>query len=246
MKTFRFIALLLALPFLTINAKTYKLEGMVGGKYPIVMELEEDDNGFLSGKYAYKSTLQKNGDFTCSWLNINPDYKNGAMILYVFDCKSKQVETWHDIRFTDRKHLTAKMKNAKGLTYDISANVTQSSEVSPGWIAHFKSHLGEYASDFYMFFDPSIQDRWGTLMGEQNFDYLTNIYQTQTPIEYRNGMFWASGFVAHQCCDPVTIWAYDTANDKFYIWIRKDGRDYWWSETGTIPYHFRELVNSQY
>lgn len=59
-------------PIIT-SAKIYKLEGTIGGKFPIVVELEEDD-GFISGRYAYKSTLQKNGDVDCSWLDINPSY----------------------------------------------------------------------------------------------------------------------------------------------------------------------------
>ena len=45
-----------------VSAAVYKLEGMVGGKYAIVIELEEHEDGFISGRYAYKSTLRKNGD----------------------------------------------------------------------------------------------------------------------------------------------------------------------------------------
>lgn len=83
-------------------------------------------------------------------------------------------------------------------------------------------------------------------MPNGNFDLMRSYYQTQTPIEYTNGMFWASGFKAHQCCDPAVVWAYDGRNNSFYVWIRKDGRDYWWSESGSIPYEFRELVNEKF
>lgn len=52
--------------------------------------------------------------------------------------------------------------------------------------------------------------------------------------------------MAHQCCDPATVWAYDTYSNSFYVWIRKDDRDYWWSESGDIPIKFREIVSERF
>ena len=75
---------------------------------------------------------------------------------------------------------------------------------------------------------------------------MTSIYQVQGGIEYTKAMYWGSGFVAHECCDPATVWAYDSDNDSFYVWIRKDGQDYWWSESGNIPFKFQELVRSRF
>lgn len=64
----------------SITAQTvYKLDGKIGGKCPIVIELEEFDDGLFSGWYVYKSTLQKSGDVVCSWLLINPSHENPAM-----------------------------------------------------------------------------------------------------------------------------------------------------------------------
>lgn len=223
--------------------KTYKLEGMVGGEYPIVIELEEND-GFLSGRYAYVSTLKKNGNFDCSWLQINPSYEHPATQLDIRDCKLNPVETWYNVSLTEGKQLTARMKNVKGKTYNITAHVTESSNASPAMQAYFKENLGKCPSEFHMFFDPLIQDRWAEMMGQQNFDYLVSIYQTQGPVEYQKGMFYSSGFVAHQCCDPKVIWAYDSDIDAFYVWILKDSHEYWWSETGQIPLKFRELVSA--
>lgn len=226
-------------------AKTYKLEGTVGGQYPIVIELEES-NGLFFGKYAYLSTLRKNGNLDCSWLGINPSYENPDTKWDIRDCQSEPVETWYNVTFTDGKRLTCKMKNNKGKVYDIVATVTESSVSSPSLIAHFKSHIGESALDFAMFSDPSIGGRLEDMMGVNNFNYMTSIYQTQGGIEYTKAMFWGSGFVAHECCDPATLWAYDSDNDSFYVWIRQDGQDYWWSESGSIPYKFKELVSANF
>ncbi|MBD5210779.1 MAG: hypothetical protein HDS54_04235 [Barnesiella sp.] len=227
-------------------AKTYKLDGTIGGLYPIVIELEEHDDGLFSGRYAYKSTLKNKGNIDSSWLNINPNYKNPATTWDIRDHKWNDVESWYNIKFNGGKRLTCKMKNAKGKIYDVTATVTESSNNSPSWLSYFKSHIGESPAEFSMFFDPSIQQRLGNLMGNNNFDYMTSIYQTQGGIEYTKGMYWGSAFVAHQCCDPATVWAYDTDNNKFYVWIRKDGRDYWWSETGNIPIKFQEIVNDRF
>lgn len=83
-------------------------------------------------------------------------------------------------------------------------------------------------------------------MPHGNFDLMYSFYETQTPIEYIGGMFWASGFKAHQCCNPAVLWAYDSYTNAFYVWVRYEGKDYWWSESGELPYKFRELVNSKF
>ncbi len=247
MKTSRLIVVfsILLLSF-SISAKIYKLEGTIGNKYSIVLELEEHDDGLFSGRYAYKSTLQKNGNVDCSWLDINPSYENPTTQWNIRDCQLNPVETWYNVKFTNGKRLTCKMKNKKGIIYDVVANVTVSSQDNPSMLSYFKSHIGESVSDFGMFYDPSIQQRFEKMMGKNNFNYLTYIYQTQGGIEYTKSMYWGSGFMAHQCCDPAAIWAYDTDNNSFYVWIRKDGKDFWWSESGSVPYKFKELVNSTF
>lgn len=228
------------------DARTYKLEGMIGGKYPFVMELEEHDDGLYSGRYAYESTLQAKGNLTCSWLLVNPAYENPATAWTVRDCNDQPVEQWYDVRFSGGSTLSAKLRNARGKVYDVAAHVTASTAGSPSMVAHFKNHIGEYASQFGMFFDPSVQDRLVEMMGQDNFNVMCEIYQTEMPVEYHLGMFWASAFVAHQCCDPAVLWAYDSYDDTFHVWIRFNDHDYWWSETGTVPYKFRELVESKF
>lgn len=240
------LTLVLAIIPLLSFAHTYKLEGTIGGKYPIVVELEEHEDGLFSGRYAYRATLQKSGNLDCSWLDINPSYEKPMSQWNVRDCNLKPVETWYNVKFSDGKHLTARMKNVKGKQYQVVATVVSSNQDSPSMKSYFKEHIGDCPSEFHMFSDPAIQDRLERMMGAQSFNYFTYIYQTQGGIEYHSGMYWGSGFMAHQCCDPATVWAYDTDNNSFYIWIRKDGKDYWWAESGNIPYKFQELVNERF
>lgn len=246
MKTIKLIVILFLMPFLSAVAKTYQLEGMIGGKYSIVIELEEFDQGLFSGRYAYLSTLRKNGDIGCSWLSINPSHDSPYSEWVVKDCKLDWAETWYNVRFCDRKHLTARMKNAKGKYYDVVATVKDESSVGAPLNAYFKQHIGDMVCDFDMFNDHRVKSRLIDFMGVEPYSALKNIYQTQGDIEYSKGMYWGSGFMVHQCCDPATVWAYDTGNNSFYVWIRIDGKDYWWSESGNIPYEFRELVDSAF
>lgn len=226
--------------------KSYRLEGSVGGQYPIIIELEEHDDGLFSGRYAYKLTLKKNGEGECSWLDINPSYENPYSAWDVRDCTPNLVETWRNVKFSDRKHLSATMKNNRGKTYTISANVVSTPSANASLTPYFKSHIGECVEDFGMWRQQQVFKRLDKLMPNGNYDLMRSFYQVQTPIEYTGGMFWASGFKAHQCCDPAVLWAYDSTANAFYVWVRKDDQNYWWSETGQIPPKFQQLVSENF
>lgn len=241
---------LLSFLSLSVSAQKYKLEGKIGDKYSIVIELQNMGDGIFNGRYAYNSTLRRDGNVNCSWLNISPSQDAPYSEWVVTDCKGNKAEVWYNIRFSDNKYLSARMINVKGRSYDVTATVTGASSnhsqtQSQSLEAYYKEHLSDYAGVFHMFKDKRIADRLQKMMGASDFEALKNISQVETPIQFNNGMFWASGFKAHQCCDPITVWAYDSYTNNFYVWIRKDDREYWWSESGNVPLKFRELVNNE-
>lgn len=238
-----FSIVLIALPLLSF-ARTYKLEGMIGGEQPIVIELEEHYNGLFSGRYARK--LDRPGFFDCDWFALHPSYEKPVEVWSISDCNLNPAGEWYGIQFSDRQNLFCKMKDGNGRTLAVVAHVTESSPESPSTISFFKEHIGDCPADMGLFSDPSIQEVFEDIMGESNFNYFAYIFQVQGPIEYNGGMFWSSGFMAHQCCDPAALWAYDRYSDNFYIWIRKDGQDYWWSQSGSVPYKFQELVSRNF
>lgn len=245
MKKTAIIFLISCLPHLA-SAWYYELEGKIGDKYPIVMELETDGLGIFTGKYAYRSTLNRDGDVSCSWLKITPSADAPYSEWIVTDCHGKQVETWTNVNFSDATFLTARMKNARGKTYDVVASIPGAPEKNQPLNSYFREHLGDYPSEFKMFGNDRIKARLQGLMGIFNADALFEIIQVEQPIEYRDGMYWSSGFMAHQCCDPAALWAYDSYCNYFYVWIRKDGRDFWWANTENIPLKFQQLVSSQF
>lgn len=240
-----FFAIVFLMPVITLSQPVYKLDGMIGGKYHVVIELQEFEEGLYSGQYAYCSTLQKGGDMECSWLLINPSYEAPTQQWGIRDCRPEPVETWYNVKF-DGKRLTALMKNVQGKSYDVVATVIQQAKEDTPLTSYYKQHIGEMVCDFDMFNYLPIKFRLINLMELEPYFALKNIYQTQGDMEYSNGMFYGSGFMAHQCCDPATVWAYDTYNNSFYVWILKDNREYWWSETGNIPIKFYEIVNGRF
>lgn len=227
-------------------AQSYRLEGTIGGKIPIVIEMEDYEENLLGGRYAYKSTLDKYGDVDCSWLVIDENYDVPESEWTVFDCKKQPVEVWYNLNFMDRKHLTAWMTNKAGKTYQVVAHVVSPAVSKESLVPYYKQHIGEMVCDFDMFNYLPVKFRLIHCMDIENYFALKNIYQTQGDIEYSKGMFWGSGFMARQCCDPATVWAYDTYSNSFYVWIRKDDRDYWWSKSGDIPIKFREIVSERF
>lgn len=242
-----FIEILLTLlPLLASAQVVYKLKGKIGDKYSIIIELRQSGDGLLSGQYAYLSTLRKNGDVDCSWLQISPSYESPYSAWSIINCKFESVEDWYNVTFKDRKHLTARIKNAQGDSYGVTATVVEQRKRDEPLNSYFKQHIGEMVEKFDMFNDIRIKERLQYVMGTESYFALKEIYQVQGPFEYRMGMFCGAGFMAHQCCDLATVWAYDTDNNSFYIWIRKDSQDYWWSESGNVPYKFRELVNDAF
>lgn len=138
------------------------------------------------------------------------------------------------------------MKNTRGKSYDVVATVTQQTPMDASLTPYYKQHIGEMVCDFDMFNYLPIKFRLIDCMGIENYFALKEIYQTQGDIQYSKSMFWGSGYMAHQCCDPATVWAYDTDNNSFYVWIRQDGQDYWWSESGNIPIKFHEIVGETF
>lgn len=239
------IPVLTLLPIVTYAQVVYKLDGKIGGKYPVAIGLEEFDEGLFSGWYSYRSTHKRSGDKVCSWLQINPSYEYPATQWDIRDCKPNLVETWSDVRF-DGKRLSARMKNTLGKSYDVVATVTQQVPMDPSLTPYYKQLIGEMVCDFDMFNYLPVKFRLIDCMGIENYFALKEIYQTQGDIQYSKSIFWGSGYMAHQYCDPATVWAYDTDNNSFYVWIRQDGQDYWWSESGNIPIKFREIVGETF
>lgn len=230
----------------SVFARVYSLEGTVGGVYPIVIELDEFAADLYSGWYAYKKTLKERGDTECTWLQLNPSHDDPMKSWIVRDCELNNVEVWYNVDFSDGKHLTASLKNKRGKVFKVTATVKNQASLEAALTPYFRSHAGKMVCDISMFSYLPIKFRLINMMGIENYFVMRRIYQTQGDIEYRKRMYCGSGYMAHQCCDPAVVWAYDTDNDSFYVWMLQDGVYNWWSESGNIPIKFREIVDETF
>lgn len=107
--------------FVSINiyCETIKYSGIIAGKYPIIMELTFNNDGSVSGKFAYESTLRKLGaisngaylyvDTTCS----------STRSMVIREANGKFAEDWYNINFSGNKQsFTTTVKNSKGNVFN--------------------------------------------------------------------------------------------------------------------------------
>lgn len=99
-KASRVLLLFVMLMTAALPAAAEKFTGKVGGKYPVVVYIDINRNGdYVSGRYAYRSTLKKYGDKPSSWLYISGyatgfSAKGATYECTVTDSNGKYVENW--------------------------------------------------------------------------------------------------------------------------------------------------------
>lgn len=109
---------------LSLYAYQFKFDGMAANKYPIVIEVDRNANGSISGRYAYKSTLRKQSrEKSSSWLYIRPD-GNSKSNYIITDSQGNVQEYWSNAAFWREggvNYFDASVVNAKGSSFGISA-----------------------------------------------------------------------------------------------------------------------------
>lgn len=113
--------------FLSGYAYQFTFDGEADNKYPIVIEVDRTSNGAITGRYAYKSTLNKQGrDNRASWLYIRPD-GNSKSEYIITDSQGNVQERWTNASFwrdRDVNYFSVAVTNAKGKTFGIDAHST--------------------------------------------------------------------------------------------------------------------------
>lgn len=108
-------------------AYQFTFDGEADNKYPIVIEVDRNSNGSITGRYAYKSTLRSQGyDNRSSWLYIRPngDSKSNYIIT---DSQGEVQEHWTDASFWregEVNYFSVTVTNARGKTFWLNAHST--------------------------------------------------------------------------------------------------------------------------
>lgn len=112
---------------LTGYAYQFTFDGEADNKYPIVIEVDRTPDGAITGRYAYKSTLNKQGRGNrASWLYILPD-GNSKSNYIITDSQGKVQERWTNASFWRKgevNYFDVTVTNAKGKTFWLNAHST--------------------------------------------------------------------------------------------------------------------------
>lgn len=153
MKKFLFFLILTICCISPGNAYQFCFEGEAAGKYPIVMEVDRDSNGAIRGRYAYKSTLKREGyNKRSSWLYITPK-GNSTKEYTIVDSQGKLQERWFDAVFWREgnvNYFSVGVTNSRGKSFGISAQ--SASKHKESWVGTYEIH-----SDGYRMSPPPIK-----------------------------------------------------------------------------------------
>lgn len=133
--------------YLAGNAYQFQLDGVAANKYPVVIEVDRYTNGAIYGRYAYKSTLNRQGrDDPSSWLYIRPrgDSKNEYIIT---DSEGGVQEVWSNAFFWRNCNVNffdVAVLNAKGNSFGIFAR--SSSKNTSVWSGTYSIYSYGYRS----------------------------------------------------------------------------------------------------
>ncbi|MBD5283647.1 MAG: hypothetical protein HDS31_03455 [Bacteroides sp.] len=120
-------------------AYQYTFDGTAAGRYPIVMEVDRNGNGPISGRYAYKSTLKSKGrNNSSSWLYIS-SYRGSKSDYIITDSQGNIQEYWTDVLFWKENGvncMSVSVENIKGRTFTI--NVQSQSKNTSTWTGTYK------------------------------------------------------------------------------------------------------------
>ncbi|MDE6339833.1 MAG: hypothetical protein K2K97_08625, partial [Muribaculaceae bacterium] len=106
-------------------AYQFTFDGEAANKYPIVIEVDRNANGSIVGRYAYKSTLKRQGrNNRTSWLYIRPD-GNSKSNYIITDAQGNVQEYWTDATFWrdgNVNYFDVAVRNNRGNTFGIHAH----------------------------------------------------------------------------------------------------------------------------
>ena len=168
------------------------LEGDAAGKYPILMQVNRNSNGSITGRYAYQSTLNNQGaDDPSSWLNIRP---NGSSTTdyTITDSKGDVQERWHDGKLRSANgtySFAATVINAKGKTFRISAQTADAGRQSidtGGATSRYKKKYDEvHIADIHLIRadGKKIWYNYWTSANSSGYDQKLYIYDRETDRE---------------------------------------------------------------
>lgn len=96
-----------------------------------------------------------------------------------------------------------------------------------------KKLKGKYPYEVKLFDNSALNQRLKKLLGGIRYNFLKETWAVETPMEFANNIFVASGCQAHNCGSTNFIIVVDFSNNVMYAGIREDDKVKTYSEDGS-------------
>jgi hypothetical protein len=121
----------------------------------------------------------------------------------------------------------------------------KSSNTKIGTLDFLTKYNGKYPFDVKLLNNSTIKKRLQQLLGVQQYNYIVEIMEVETPMEVKDGLFYAEGMQAHSGGDPSAVIMADIQKDILFVGIYKDGKPIYFSEgNAELPMKLRNWANS--
>lgn len=141
-----------------------------------------------------------------------------------------------------KKEQELNQKTAKTTTDN--STIKQQPDYSTSNNLEFLKELnGKYPSRAKLFDNSSFTQRLKKLLGNSRYNFLSETWAVETPMEFSNNVFVASGCQAHNCGSTNFIVVVDFSKNVMYAGIREEEKVKTYSEDGSNPPKIIEWAN---
>lgn len=102
---------------------------------------------------------------------------------------------------------------------------------------------GKYPYEVKLFENSILMKRLKKLLGNSRYNFLIETWTVETPMEFANNIFVASGCQAHNCGYTNFIIVFDFSNNVMYAGIREEYKVKTYSEDGSNSPKINEWKN---
>jgi hypothetical protein len=132
-------------------------------------------------------------------------------------------------------------KTAKAASGNLT--VKQPDNLTSNNLDFLKKLNGKYPYEVKLLDNSALTQRLKKLLGNSRYYFLKETWAVETPMEFTNNLFVASGCQAHNCGSTNFIIVFDFSNNVMYAGIREEGIVKTYSEDGSNSPKVNEWEN---
>ncbi|MDP1726238.1 MAG: hypothetical protein Q8M15_05600 [Bacteroidota bacterium] len=141
-----------------------------------------------------------------------------------------------------KKEQELNKKSTKTTTDNSNVKQQPSNSISNN-LDFLKKLNGKYPYEVKLFDNSILKQRLKKLLGNSRYNFLKETWAVETPMEFANNIFVASGCQAHNCGSTNFIIVVDLTNNVMYAGIREEDKVKTYSEDGSNSPKVNEWEN---